>query len=459
MLTVQSPLRDAIRRKVLDTYRSRTMRSASLHARAVHRLPGGVTRSVLRYDPYPTYMTRGAVSRLFDADGNEYLDLMNNYSALIHGHAHPRIVEAIQSQVASGTDYGSPAEVQVALAEALIERVPSVEQLRFTPSGTEAVLYAIRVARAFTGKRRVLKFEGCYHGGYDDVLVSVDPGSGCPEWPEGVPADPAIDGTDTLVAPFNDLETTRAILEKHSSELAAVIVEPVMVRGVIPATERFLRGLRKTALAHDVLLILDEIVTLRLAPAGAQALYDVAPDITVLGKLIGGGLPLGAVGGRADVMTRFDPSHATPAHHSGTFAGSPAACAAGLVALELLTPGKIIQLRSLGDRLRRGLQTAFASLEVPAQVTGRGSLIGLHLTDQPVTDYRSGRSADREGMRWLHMALLNRGVFTRMTGAYFLSTELRESDIDRATEAVHDATEEIRPLLRSTLVARYGDSP
>ena len=337
------------------------------------------------------------------------------------------------------------------LAESLAARVPSLERVRFTTSGTEAVLYAIRVARAFTDRRKILKFEGCYHGGYDDVLVSVDQGLGEPDWPRGVSASAGIDGADTLVAPFNDVDTADRIVKEHASELAAVIVEPVMVRGMIPASQTFLRGLREITVANDVPLIVDEIVTFRLAIGGAQALYGILADITVLGKLIGGGLPIGAVGGRTDIMSHFDPAYFHPAHHSGTFAGSPVACAAGLVVLELLTAEAIDRLHGLGDRLRSGLQTALANLDISAQVTGSRMLVGLHLADRPVTDYRSARAADREGMRLLHMALLNRGLFTRANGSYFLSTATGESEIDEAVAGVRDAAGEIKSVLRGAL--------
>ena len=415
------------------------------------RLPGGVTRSIQAFDPHPTFMAAGAGCRITDVDGNEYLDLINNYGALIHGHAHPRVVDAIETQIALGSEFGGPTEIQVRLAESLAARVPSLERVRFTTSGTEAVLYAIRVARAFTDRRKILKFEGCYHGGYDDVLVSVDQGLGEPDWPRGVSASAGIDGADTLVAPFNDVDTADRIVKEHASELAAVIVEPVMVRGMIPASQTFLRGLREITVANDVPLIVDEIVTFRLAIGGAQALYGILADITVLGKLIGGGLPIGAVGGRTDIMSHFDPAHFHPAHHSGTFAGSPVACAAGLVVLELLTAEAIDRLHGLGDRLRSGLQTALANLDISAQVTGSRMLVGLHLADRPVTDYRSARAADREGMRLLHMALLNRGLFTRANGSYFLSTATGESEIDEAVAGVRDAAGEIKSVLRGAL--------
>ena len=430
--------------RVVETYRSRTVRSAELYVRGLDHLPGGVTRSIQAYAPHPTYMATGSGCRITDVDGNEYLDLMNNYGALIHGHAHPRVVEAIEAQVAAGTEYGGPSEIQLRFAETLVARVPSLERVRFTPSGTEAVMYAIRVARAFTNRQKILKFEGCYHGGYDDVLVSVDQGLGETDWPRGTPASAGVHGADTLVAPFNNIDTTKRIINDHAGELAAVIVEPVMVRGMIPATHAFLRGLREIATAHELLLIVDEIVTFRLGMGGAQEFYGVLPDITVLGKLIGGGLPIGAVGGRADIMSYFDPAHSCPAHHSGTFAGNPVACAAGLVVLELFTPQAIDRLHGLGDRLRSGLQAALADLDISAQGTGCGMLVGLHLTDAPVTDYRSARVADREGMRWLHMALLNRGLFTRASGSYFLSTVMGESDIDEAVASVRDAAAEIR---------------
>jgi len=433
-------------------YRARTARSAAFHEEARRLIPGGVTRSVAFYEPYPFCVEHGRGCRLEDLDGNRYLDHLSNFGSIIHGHAHPAIVAAIGEQAARGTDFGAPNEPQLALAREIARRVPSVERLRFATSGTEANLYAIRAARAFTGKPKLLKMEGSYHGGYDAVSVSVDPGADAPDFPHGKVGTRGLPPevlANTLVAPFNDLERTARIIREHRDELAAVIVEAVTVRGMIAADAAFLRGLRDVAREAGVLLILDEVVTFRLARGGAQERVGVRPDLTTFGKVIGGGLPVGAFGGRADVMDGFDVAQRAPLHHSGTFAGNAAVAAAGLATLSLLTGEEIARLNALGDRLRTGLRVALETAGVRAQVTGMGSLVGLHLTAHPVTDYRSSLAANREAMRWLHLALLNRGIFARAAGAFFLSTAMRDAEVEETTAAFGGALEDVRPMLEA----------
>jgi glutamate-1-semialdehyde 2,1-aminomutase len=438
-------------RQAIDAgYRARTQRSAALHEQARTVIPGGVTRSVTFYEPYPVWAASGCGCRLTDVDGNQYLDCLNNFGSMIHGHAHPGVVAAIREQVADGIDFGAPTALQLEFARAMSARIPSVERIRFTSSGTEAVLYAVRAARAFTAKPKLLKMEGSYHGGYDSVTVSVDPGANAPAWPQGKRGSrglsPAAE-SETLVAPFNDLERTASIIRAHRNELAAVIVEAVTVRGMITADAAFLQGLRNVTRESGVLLILDEVVTFRLAPGGAQELFGVTPDLTTFGKLIGGGLPIGAFGGRADIMDGFDLSRAEPLHHSGTFAGSSAALAAGLATLKLFTRAEGVRINALGDRLRDGIRARLDSLGVRAQLTGLGSLAGLHFSDRPVRDYRSGLKSNREAMRWLHLALLNRGIFARSTGSFFLSTAMTEAEVDEAAETFGKALADVRAVV------------
>jgi glutamate-1-semialdehyde 2,1-aminomutase len=279
------------------------------------------------------------------------------------------------------------------------------------------------------------------------VSVSVDPGPRAPEWPRGIVGSAGLpsDVSDTtLVAPFNDLLSVERILADNRRELAAVIVEPETVRGMIPADLEFLRGLRDLTRAMDVLLILDEVVTFRLSEGGAQQRYAVTPDLTTMRKIIGGGLPVGAFGGRADVMAGFDPSHAPPIHHSGTFAGNSAVMAAGLAAMSLLTPAAYVHLDSLGHRLRDGLRSAARSAGIGAEVTGLGSLAAFHLTKAPVRNYRDALRSDREALRWLHIGLLNRGVFGRAGESFFLSTPMTNADVDTVVAAVADTLLEVR---------------
>jgi glutamate-1-semialdehyde 2,1-aminomutase len=435
-------VRDAIEQQ----YRQRTQRSAQLHQDAAGLFPGAVTRSVTSYPPHPVYVNEGCGCRVTDVDGNTYLDFLNNYGSMIHGHAHPAVVAALREQAGRGTDWGTPTALHLAMARLLASRMPSLQRVRLANSGTEAVLYAIRAARAFTGRPLILKMEGSYHGGYDAVSVSVNPGKDVPDWPTGAPASAGLaSGTvaGTLVAPFNDASTVRRIARQHAGRLAAIIVEPVMVRGLIPASAGFLSALREVCTETGALLIFDEVVTFRLAPGGVQQQVGIAPDLTTLGKIIGGGLPVGAFGGRAEVMAGFDPAAAQPVHHSGTFAGNAATLAAGIAALSQYGPEHISRLNALGDQFRSGLLATCRELGFPAQVTGTGSLVGLHFGAEPVTDYRSGLRADKETMRWFHLALLNHGLLMRSSGGFFLSTAMLETDVEQGLVAVRAALNDL----------------
>jgi glutamate-1-semialdehyde 2,1-aminomutase len=424
-----------------------------LQAEARTVFPGGVTRSVTWHEPYPTYMAEGCGCRVKDVDGNEYVDLVNNFSAMIHGHAHPALTTAMSSQAARGTDLGSPTALHIALARELQRRVPSMELLRLANSGTEATLYAVRAARAFTGRPKILKMEGSYHGGYDATLVSVNPGADAPAWPRGKVASAGLPPhvlDETLVAPFNNLTAVMEIIARHHADLAAVIVEPVMVRGMVPADADFVRGLRELTRERGILLIFDEVVTFRLATGGAQQLFGVTPDLTTLGKLIGGGLPVGAFGGRADVMSLFDQSRAGASlvQHSGTFTGNAATMAAGLAALELFTTAEAGRINALGERLCAGYRAALAARGVTSCVTGLGSLGAPHFTGGPVRDYQSAAKGDAEAARWMHLALLNRGIASRSGGGFYLSTATGEREIDETIQAFGDALDEVAPVYR-----------
>ena len=443
-------------RAIETAYLGRTPRSRALHERAARVLPGGSTRAGTFYLPYPAYMVRGAGCRLYDADGNEYVDCLNNYTSLIHGHAHPRLVATLAEVAARGTAHGAPVEDEVALAEAIVGRVASVEQVRFTNSGTEAVMGAIRTARAATGRPTVLKMEGGYHGTYDAAEVSVDPGLDAPGFPVGRPdgagLSPGLVG-EVLVAPFNDLGTTTALIDRHRDELAAVIVEPVMgAAGVIPAREEFLRGLRAATKAASVLLIFDEVVTFRLATGGAQALYGITPDLTAFAKIIGGGLPIGAFGGSAALMRTFDVRQPGAVSLSGTFNGHCAAMALGRVALELFTAGEVARINALGDRLRDGLQGAADDAGLRAHITGVGSLGQIHVgqpESAPISSYRSAGRGSRPLAHLVHLALLNQGVFIAPRGMFSISTAMTPADVDGVVTAFRKVAALLAPAVTS----------
>jgi glutamate-1-semialdehyde 2,1-aminomutase len=430
---------------LLDRYRARTPRSAALNAEAKRSMPGGDTRSTIWFAPYPPFVAEGAGAFVTDVDGNRYVDLLNNYTSLIHGHAHPVLAEAIGEQLGRGASFAAPHESAMRLSEMLCERVASIERVRFTNSGTEAVMMAVRVARAFTGRPLIAKAEGGYHGTWDDVQLSVAPAldeAGSTEAPVAVPESPGLSpgaAASTVVIPYNDLEGARAVLEPLADRLAGVIVEPIQgAGGMIPAESDYVEGLRALATEIGALFVLDEVIAFRLARGGAQSLFGITPDLTTMGKFIGGGLAVGAFGGRADVMEVCDPSRPRAIPHYGTFNGNPATMAGGVASLELLTPRDYDRLNALGDRLRDGINDLAGELSLGFCATGIGSLLNIHLTEGPVRRYRDIFEAKRRAGP-LHLALLNEGLFVAQRGLMSISTPMDEALVDDMLERVRRA--------------------
>jgi glutamate-1-semialdehyde 2,1-aminomutase len=431
--------------QVIERYRHANRRSEELHDRAEAYLPGGITRTSVYFDPYPPYMERGEGCRIYDLDGNERIDFSSNYTSLILGHCPPPVVAAVQAQVSRGSAFAAPTRQEVVLAELLCRRIPSIERIRFTSSGTEAVMFALRTARAFTGRGKIAKAEGGFHGTSDSASVSVYPEldhAGDASAPISLSDTRGVSATavqDVVLFPFNDAEATEAVIRRHKDELAAVIVEPVLgSSGMIPARRGYLEALREMTTRFGILLILDEVISLRLAPGGAQSLYGVRPDLTVMGKIIGGGYALAAFGGRRDIMALLDPGAGRPPiPQSGTFNGNPVATTAGAATLAELTPAVYNRLNETGEELRGRLQSLFARREIRAQVTGVGSLLNLHFTDVEVTDHRSFRTGDAGMMRKVFFGLLNEGIFIASRGMACISTPMGERELDafvRATE-------------------------
>src|SRR3954466_7959829 len=385
--------------------------SRQMHDRALASLPGGNTRTTVFMQPYPIYAARGEGCRVWDVDGNEYIDCINNFTSLIHGHAHPALVEAAKRQLALGTAFGLPTESEIDLAELLASRLPSVDQVRFANSGTEAVMMALKAARAFTGRPKIAKCEGAYHGSYDYAEVSLDP---TPEaWGRNAPVSVAYaKGTpdnvlaDVITIPFNDTEAAISLVREHGKELACVLVDPMPNRaGLAPADKNYLDALRRVTREIGALLIFDEAITFRLGYRGAQGLWGIDPDLTPLGKIMGGGFPAGRLalgkimgvglpggpvaGGRGS-MAVFDPRHGKPAlPHGGTFSANPVTMRAGLAAMELLDEPAFAKLDVLGQRVRSGIDEAFRKAGVPGGTVGLGSLLKIHFADRPIRDYRS----------------------------------------------------------------------
>lgn len=431
-------------------YAERHPVSLRLHQRALGRFPGGNTRTITHFEPFPPYVDRGEACRLYDVDGHALLDLLGNYTSMIWGSGHPKIVDAVQSQIARGSGFAAPTESQVELAERIAERLPSVERLRFANSGTEAAMNAIRLARAFTGRRKIVKMEGGYHGSSDVVEISVHPeiaAAGRDARPRAVPENagivPAI-ARDVLIAPFNNVAAVHATARRHRGEIAALVVEPVMgVAGVIRPREGFLEALRQIADEHGILLVFDEVISFRLDYHGAQGAYAVRPDLTVLGKIIGGGLPVGAFGGRADVMALTDPGRPGAISQSGTFNANPVTMAAGIAGLELLTASELTRINGLGERLRSGIQEIFDRHGIAARVNGIGSLLNVLFTDTDVVDYRSAATSDPALTRAFHLGLLLEGVFIAPRGLMAVSLPMTDAEIDETLSAVRRVAERL----------------
>ncbi len=437
---------DEAKRLILKTYRARTASSFRAHQQALPVLPGGVSRNIVYHEPYPLFCNAGDGAYVEDLDGNRYLDVLGNYTALVLGHRHPAVLEAVRSQIERGTAWAAATTAEAVLATLLAQRVPSVEQARFTASGTEATMVALRAARAVTGRPLVAKFEGGYHGLHDYAMVSVHPSSdqGEPD-ADGRPRAIAADGIPTdvrdsvIVLPFNDHERVEAIISSFAPELAAVIVEPVMgVAGVIPPQAGFLQSLRNVTSRHGIILIFDEVMTLRLGWGGAQERFGVVPDITTFGKMIGGGFPVGAVGGSRKLMKIFDPP--TPrVLLSGTFHANPVTLAAGIATLQQLTPAVIDHLNRRGEQLVAWLRAESDGLASAAQVTGVGSLFNIHFNRQEINDYRSSSLGDVETLKWLHLALLNEGILIGPRGIGCICAPMGDVDFERFRSATKRA--------------------
>ncbi|WP_159881144.1 glutamate-1-semialdehyde 2,1-aminomutase [Paenibacillus puerhi] len=416
-------------------------RSAAAFQEAKQVIPGGVNSPVRAFKSVgltPMFMKRGAGSRVFDIDGNEFIDYIGSWGPLILGHARPEVIEAVKSTAEHGTSFGAPTELETEMAKLVIERVPSLELVRMVSSGTEATMSALRLARGYTGRNKIVKFEGCYHGHADSLLIKAGSGVatlGLPDSP-GVPESVAV---NTITVPYNDLVAVRTAFDKFGEEIAAVIVEPVAGNmGVVPPQPGFLQGLRDLTKAAGSLLIFDEVMTgFRVGLTCAQGKYGITPDLTCLGKVIGGGLPVGAYGGRRDIMEQIAP--AGPIYQAGTLSGNPLAMAAGYTTLKLLgEPGVYEQLERMGARLEEGFLANAAERGIPLTINRVGSMVCPFFTDRPVTDYESAKTSDLNRFNQVFAKLLDQGVSippSQFEGL-FISTAHSEEDIE-ATIAAH----------------------
>lgn len=406
-------------------------------------MPGGVNSPVRAFKSVqmdPIFMEKGKGSRIHDIDGNEYIDYVLSWGPLILGHANDRVVEAIKMVAERGTSFGAPTEVENKLAQMVMERVPSVEMIRMVSSGTEATMSALRLARGYTGRNKILKFEGCYHGHGDSLLIKAGSGVatlGLPDSP-GVPEGVA---KNTITVPYNDLESVKYAFEQFGKDLAGVIVEPVAGNmGVVPPEPGFLEGLRRLTSEHGALLIFDEVMTgFRVGYHCAQGYFGVTPDITCFGKVIGGGLPVGAYGGKLEIMEKIAPSG--PIYQAGTLSGNPLAMTAGLETLSQLTEETYLEFERKAEMLEKGMMDAARKYDIPLSVNRAGGMIGFFFTNEKVVDYETAKTSNLEFFAAYYREMANQGIFlppSQFEGL-FLSTEHTDEDIKKTIEAAESA--------------------
>jgi glutamate-1-semialdehyde 2,1-aminomutase len=411
-------------------------------------MPGGNTRHSIAMGPYPIYAASGAGCRIRDVEGDERIDFLNNYTSLILGHADPQVTAAVQRRVALGTAFTMPTPEDVELAELLVNRIPYVDHIRFANSGSEAVMLAVKAARAFTGRHKIAKFEGAYHGIYDYVEASEGPGPD--EWGEITaprstiePGTPPSVASDVVILPWNRLEICRDLIVAHKNDLAAVLVDPNPLGiGMIPPRPGFLQFLREETTRHGILLVADEVLNFRLSYRGAAHASGFEPDLASFGKIIGGGFPVGAVGGSRQVMSVFDHTANLKVHHGGTFNANPVTMTAGLETMKQMTPDAFDRLNSLGEYIRERLTRMFRDRSLAAQVCGRGSLFIAHLDNNELIDYRSLRGFSRTNPVYggLCHEMLKRGIIISPRGVFgCLSTPMREAEADAFVDALDES--------------------
>jgi glutamate-1-semialdehyde 2,1-aminomutase len=414
--------------------------SKRLFERMERVMPAGNTRTTTFYPPFPVALARGDGCRVWDVDGNEYIDLLSNYTSLVHGHGAPPIVAAVEAAIRSGSAHPAPLSLQYELAERICSRVPAIDKVRFTNSGTEAVMVAVRAARAITGRDMVIKAIGGYHGSWEQVSL-------------GASEDEDIDASQVRLEPgvpaavaqmlrsvrYNDVEHLEAAMAEIGSDVAAILLEPVLGHVIEPATAEYLSHARRLADDHGALLILDEVITLRLNEGGVQAQLGIAPDLTTLGKVIGGGLPVAAVGGRDGAMEIFDPRRAPYIEHHGTFNGNTLGMAAGCASLDLLPQGEIDRINGLGDRLAAGLREQLASADAGLMLTHVGSLMNLR--------------GEARALEALHSAALDEGIYMAPRGMLCISTPMDEGIVDEALGRMQRAIADCAGQLQAAAVS------
>ena len=431
---------------------NKNSKSRKLFSEANKVLAGGVSRQMVQRNPHPDYVSAGQGCRVTDIDGVTRIDFANNTSSLIHGHAHPEIVEAVTKQLKNGTAFSLATEAELQLAQSLCARNSSFEKIRFMNSGTEAVMAGIKAARAITGRTKIAKCEGCYHGTYDfaEASQSSTPDNwGSPDRPAATPAVPGTPQSSleaVVVFPLNDIERTIAILDQHKTELACVLIDPLPHRaGLIPVTKKFMTALREWTRNNGSLLMVDEVLSFRMSYGGAQEWYEIQPDLSALGKIIGGGFPVGALAGTNESMSVFDSKSVNHVSFSGTFAANPITMTAGRVAMDLFDRKSVQQLNELGDFARKRIEEVIKSVAVAAHVTGAGSMFRIYLKEEPPTDYRSAHLNRSEAAETAFLVdfLYHNGCIMINTCTAALSTATTESEIKFLAETIEAGLQEV----------------
>ncbi len=431
-----------IEQKIIDGYREKFPLSKEHHDRLINYIPGGATRSLSYFKPYPLHISHGKGAYVYTHEGHRLLDVTNAYGALVHGHGDPDVVKVVQEGIEKGSQYSTPTEGQYRLARLLCERVPGFEKVRFVNSGTEATLFAMRTARAVTGRDKILKMAGGFHGTHDSVAASTKKNV----MTAGIPAGMT---RDMLEVPFNDGDALERVVRENADTLAAVIMEPFLgAGGVVLPSPGFLQLARKVTAAHKVLLIFDEIFSFRVDTGGCQRRFGVVPDLTCVGKVVGGGLPIGVFGGKNEYMNIFCHEHTKrPLYHSGTFNGYETVMQAGFAALSKFDERAVGKINRLGDRFQARLLKSFKSNGLNIQSNQIGSLLNLHFVNQKITTAEQVHESVEELHALMHLSLLNRGVFTIPRGLFILSTVMSESEIDSLTDKIDETLKELLPLI------------
>ena len=436
-------IEEQIEKKIADAYMEKFPVSKAHHVKLINYIPGGATRSLSYFKPYPIHIDYGQGAYVYTHEGHKLFDVTNAYGAIVHGHGDLDVVKAVSQGIARGSQYSTPTKGQYKLAKLLCERIPGFDRVRFVNSGTEATLFALRTARAYTGKDKILKMTGGFHGTHDCVAASTKKNVITAGIPKGMTQ-------DMLEVPFNDFNALERAVKENADHLAAVIMEPFLgAGGVVLPKPKYLEHVRKVTSDNNVLLIFDEIFSYRVHTGGCQTLYGVIPDLTTVGKVVGGGLPIGVFGGKKEIMNIFCHENTDrPLYHSGTFNGYETVMQAGYAALSKYDEKAVTYINKLGDHFQKGILESFKSNGLNIQSNQIGSLLNLHFVNEPITTAEQVLKSEEQLHTLMHLSLLNKGFFTIPRGLFILSTIMTEQEIDHLVNKIDETLKELLPLIK-----------